>query len=150
MNTVPAVKAWYSFYVTLAPPLTAWRLRIMDEKLRPFERLQLPREFRRVFRKGRRVATPFLRVHYAPTNREYSRLGLVVRRKLGNAVRRNRVKRQLREVFRRHKYRLNGAFDVVLVPQGEPRSYHDYETTFRRFLSTASRSPAGARRSRRP
>ncbi len=121
------------------------RVKEPDEKLRPFERLKLPREYRRVFRKGRDLGTPFLRVYCVTTNRQHARLGLVVRRKLGNAVKRNRLKRQLREVFRRHKYQLGGACDVVLVPQGGLRSYSDYLGAFRRVLEARSTAAARSR-----
>jgi ribonuclease P protein component len=91
----------------------------MDQRLRPFERMQLPRDFRRVFQKGRRFGTAFLRIHFVPNHRPYSRLGLVVRRKLGKAATRNRLKRRLREVFRKHKYELDTPLDIVLVAERE-------------------------------
>ena len=43
------------------------------------------------------------------------RLGVVASRKVGNAVARNRARRLLREVFRRHRGECSGAFDVVIV-----------------------------------
>ena len=43
------------------------------------------------------------------------RLGVVTSRKVGDAVARVRARRRLREVFRRHRAQLRGAFDVVLI-----------------------------------
>ncbi|NCC50434.1 MAG: ribonuclease P protein component [Spartobacteria bacterium] len=44
------------------------------------------------------------------------RLGVVSSKKVGNAVRRNRARRRLREIFRRHRTQLvMGAYDLVLV-----------------------------------
>lgn len=43
------------------------------------------------------------------------RLGLTVSRKVGNAVVRNRVKRQVREWFRASRDQLEGAWDVVVI-----------------------------------
>ena len=43
------------------------------------------------------------------------RLGVVTGRKVGEAVERNRARRRLREVFRRHRHLFAGSWDVVLV-----------------------------------
>jgi ribonuclease P protein component len=44
-----------------------------------------------------------------------ARLGVTVSRKIGIAVVRNRVKRHVREVFRRHPERLLPAHDLVVI-----------------------------------
>jgi len=108
----------------------------MDEKLRPTERLHNSLEFERVFEQGRCFRTPWLRVHYRPNTEGCSRLGLVVSRRVGKAVLRNRVKRILREVFRRNKGRLPVHLDVVLVPQREPRTHAEYLEAFLRFAES--------------
>jgi len=46
---------------------------------------------------------------------QHARLGLAVSRKYGNAIRRNRLKRQLRERFRLSDVRTEGV-DVLVVP----------------------------------
>lgn len=110
----------------------------MDERLRPIERLQCSHEFRNVFDRGRCFRSRHLRVHYLPSGREFSRLGLVVTRKLGNAVARKGVKRHLREVYRRQKALIPWTMDVILLPRGEPRSHGDYLEAFLAFLKEAA------------
>jgi ribonuclease P protein component len=121
----------------------------MDERLRPTERLKLSSEYVSVLKGGLRFHSVCLRVHYRPNGRELSRLGLVVSRRVGDAVVRNRVKRLLREVFRRRKGLLPQPLDVVLGPQGEGRSLAEYAAAFGAFAAKASGASRSAPDSRR-
>ncbi len=47
-------------------------------------------------------------------------MGLVVSRKVGNAVVRNRVKRLCRECFRREVVKLPDGIDLVIIARGNP------------------------------
>jgi len=97
-------------------PLAAYRL---DQRFRPCERLRRRREFDRVYQKGKRLYLPYLKVLLLPNDLGYARLGLSVSRKFGKAVKRNRAKRILREIFRRHKELFPASHDVVLAPRTE-------------------------------
>ena len=112
----------------------------MEETLRPIERLRHGFEFRHVFDKGTCFRTPCLRIHYLPSPRELSRMGLVVTRRTGGAVSRTRIKRLLREVYRRNKKALPEAMDIVLVAQGRARTHAEYLASFLRFAAQASAS----------
>lgn len=80
----------------------------------PQARVRAKADFDRVFAHGRRVATPVLAVHYLADDGP-ARLGLAVSRKVDRrAVARNRIKRRLRDHFRRHRAALaTGAYVVV-------------------------------------
>ena len=86
-----------------------------DQRLQPSERLHHPREFRHVFRHGEKLVTPIFIFHILPTSAPCSRLGMAVSKRVGNAVVRNRVKRLIRELFRRYKTALQPTCDVVFV-----------------------------------
>lgn len=84
-------------------------------------RVRSKAEFARVFEQGRRFGHPLLALHLlhdAPDAADGARLGLAVSRKVDpRAVGRNRIKRVLREEFRRQRPLLApGAYVVVARP----------------------------------
>jgi len=81
------------------------------------ERLRRRKEFERVYRQGRRLRLPYLKLVLAPNELGLRRIGLSVSRRFGKAVRRNRAKRILREIFRRHKDIFPAAHDVIFIPR---------------------------------
>ena len=62
----------------------------------------------------------FLTILVAPAQTTRSRLGIVASKKIGDAVRRNRAKRLIRELFRRNQ---NSSpeirVDMVVIPRAE-------------------------------
>ncbi|MEX0791262.1 MAG: ribonuclease P protein component [Actinomycetota bacterium] len=79
------------------------------------DRLRSAAEFRRVFREGKAVSTPHLVVHTAKSsNAGAGRYGLVVSRKVGGAVARNRARRQARAAIELAGG-IRPGFDVVIV-----------------------------------
>ena len=88
---------------------------MVDQRLRPAERLRCPSAYRRVFEQGEKLVGSLFIMYVLPTAKPHSRLGLAVSKRIGNAVVRNHIKRCLREVFRRHKALLTPACDVVCV-----------------------------------
>jgi len=72
-------------------------------------------QFGRVKRSGKRIATRYFLVYLAPAATEIPRLGMIVTRKVGGAVRRNRCKRVLREAFRLSRHDFPAPVDLVVV-----------------------------------
>ena len=81
-------------------------------------RLSRSRDFDAVYRHGRSVSTRFLVLYWFPREDDASgepRLGLAVPKATGNAVVRNRIKRQLRESWRARLERVPPGRDYVLI-----------------------------------
>jgi ribonuclease P protein component len=80
-------------------------------------RLSRSRDFDAVYRQGRSTSTRFLVLYWFEREEDPGepRLGLAVPRAAGNAVARNRIKRQLRELWRARLERIPSGRDYVLI-----------------------------------
>jgi ribonuclease P protein component len=87
-------------------------------------RLRSPLDFARVRRQGRRVSGPLLTLSYTQrpdaadtamaVDAPLTRIGLSVSKRVGDAVRRNLVKRWLRESLRRGYAELAPGWDIIV------------------------------------
>lgn len=105
-------------------------------RFRKADRIRRRREYLAAQASGWRLKTPHFTVILAPPGGEpRPRLGLVVTRRLGKAVRRNRVKRLLREFFRRHREALPPQDIIILAKKGaETLTYDDVTRELARIL----------------
>jgi ribonuclease P protein component len=55
---------------------------------------------------------------YVNNNREHDRAAVIVSKKNGNAVQRNRIKRIFKEIFRNNKSNTPPYFDILIKPVG--------------------------------
>ena len=78
-------------------------------------RLVSNRQFQAVLARNLRVSNGLLTLYMAENECGYPRLGVSIGKSCGNAVVRNRLKRLLREVFRRSHDRIPAGFDYLLM-----------------------------------
>ncbi len=86
-----------------------------DQRFPKALRLLQRREFLEVQDGGQKVPSDCLLALVQRTGRPYSRIGLTVSSKVGNAVVRARLRRVLRELFRKRRTQWPAGLDVVLV-----------------------------------
>ncbi|PIQ96850.1 MAG: ribonuclease P protein component [Nitrospinae bacterium CG11_big_fil_rev_8_21_14_0_20_56_8] len=80
------------------------------------ERLAKREQFDKVLSRGKRKRVENLFTLYLlPNGHQQGRLGIIASRKVGSAVKRNLVKRRIREVFRKIKHRIRPAMDIVVI-----------------------------------
>ncbi len=109
----------------------------MNFRFTKAERLTLKKEFERVFREGKIFKNDKVVLYIIPSDLHNSRLGLVVSKKIGNAVRRNRAKRLLREAYRLNKHLLTRHVDIVAIPRhpfSSDLKLSDVEGGFKKLL----------------
>lgn len=84
---------------------------------RETSRLARPSDYRSVFQSGRRISDSHFVILSRANGLDRARLGLAISRKhIASAVRRNTVKRVIRESFRLHRAGLKG-LDIVVMAQ---------------------------------
>jgi ribonuclease P protein component len=90
--------------------------------------LRSPREFDAVYAAKTREARGPVTVYAKPNGLSHPRLGLSVSRKVGNAVKRNRIRRRLREAMRLMQHDFPAGYDLVIVVRPhEPQMLADYQ-----------------------
>ena len=90
-------------------------------------------EFRRLYNRGTSAVSPFFAIYCQKNRRGGSRLGITTGVKLGNAVKRNRVRRRIRELYRTNACDMIPGYDIVVVARNRA-VYSRYETMRRSYL----------------
>jgi ribonuclease P protein component len=93
-------------------------------------RIRKRSEFLALQRAGRRQSAPHFIVIIRCRNEPPARLGITTSRKVGSAPVRNRVRRLVREYFRRHRTRLLAPADVLVIARASAAGV-DYKTVER-------------------
>lgn len=79
------------------------------------EAIKFNREFKSLYYQGGSEVSRTVVIYYKKNRLSKNRLGLTVSKSIGNAVRRNRVKRLLKENYRLRENRIKKGYDIVLV-----------------------------------
>ncbi|MCZ6690143.1 MAG: ribonuclease P protein component [Planctomycetota bacterium] len=115
-----------------------------DQSFPPKARMHSKKEFDRVIRKGVQVSDALLRLRVlASEEGRDTRLGITIGRKAGRAVRRNRVRRLIREAFRAIRSELPPGLDIVVFPltqsRDDPFHLKDVKESLTRLVGKAGR-----------
>ncbi len=74
-------------------------------------------EYEAVYRSGRRCSSQQFAIFYRANGLERSRFGISVKKELGGAVVRNRIRRRIREILRRNDSEIPSGWDIVIHPR---------------------------------
>jgi ribonuclease P protein component len=120
------------------------------ERFPPAERLRRRADFLRCYRQGKRRQSHPALLYFLPNALGHPRLGITASRKVGEAVERHRLKRRIREIYRRSAERrqLPGV-DVVVHLKSEAKEVAfsalrvELERLLRAVAAASSRRQSG-------
>lgn len=110
-----------------------------DEGLGRHQRLTQPRLFEEAYAQRNKHVGRYMVLWLRSGEGAALRLGVVTSRKVGHAVIRTRSRRRLREVYRRNRHQLSGAYDVVLVARASLDGA-DWEDVVKDFTNLAAKA----------
>ena len=104
------------------------------------ERIRERKDYLKAFFKGEKIVDNCLVLFVLPTERKCTRLGISINKKVGRSVRRNRIKRILREIFRLNKHKLKKGHDIVFVVRkaATEKNYRQLEEIVLNLLKKAT------------
>jgi ribonuclease P protein component len=114
-----------------------------DRRFTAADRVRQRQEYQAVYEHGTRLSGSLMTVFFHPNTLGRARLGIAATRKIGSAVVRNRAKRRVRDLFRRH--RPSEAVDLVVIPRRELAEV-PFERVEREFCGILKRRQRGTAR----
>ncbi|HLZ52032.1 MAG TPA: ribonuclease P protein component [Candidatus Acidoferrum sp.] len=74
-------------------------------------------DFDAVYRAGKRRSSSHFTVFFRANHLPVSRFGFSIKKALGGAVVRNRIRRRIREIVRCHRQEIPAGWDIVIHPK---------------------------------
>jgi ribonuclease P protein component len=99
-------------------------------------------EYDAVYREGRRRSSREFAVFLRPNGLELSRFGWSIKKALGSAVKRNRMRRRIREIVRLHRQEIAPGWDIVIHPRSTVAT-ENFSTLSGELLKMLPRASAG-------
>ena len=91
----------------------------MPETFGPLERIRKKKDFLHLYKKGKRYRGKYFNLVYLSNASDFSRMAVVVSKKVGNADKRNKNKRWMRTLYRRNKPLLSNSLDIIFIVKRE-------------------------------
>ena len=114
---------------------------ISDEKFPKSERLLKTKEFSFVYKRGSCVRQGAISLYTLANSLTQNRMGISISSKrVKSAARRNRLKRVLRETYRRNRKYLKKGFDMVFVIKTDPGKFVSYKIVNEIFLKSIQKA----------
>ena len=97
------------------------------------ERIRKGNHFSQIKKRGNVFKTRKLIFNYVE-DCENSKLGIIVTKKVGNAVFRNSVRRWIKEIFRINRFNLSSALEIIIIPRTSAITFNELKRDFLYFV----------------
>jgi ribonuclease P protein component len=99
-------------------------------------------EYDAVYREGRRRSSREFAVFLRPNGLELTRFGWSIKKALGGAVKRNRMRRRIREIIRLNRQEIAPGWDIVIHPRSTVATAN-FSALSEELVKLLPRAPAG-------
>jgi ribonuclease P protein component len=106
----------------------------LDRSFKKEERLKNKKDFNKVFNDGKKIKKRYYLCFFLKNNINNNRIGLIVKKRIGNSVKRNYEKRILREFYKEFRNELNNYFDMIFILLRPDGDFLDKREDFKRIL----------------
>jgi ribonuclease P protein component len=80
-------------------------------------RLRKNLEFKKVYSGGKNYWNRNLTLYKKKNNLQETRFGITITKKVGKAVIRNKIRRRIKEIYRKNLYRIKSGYDLIIIPK---------------------------------
>ena len=95
------------------------------------------KEFNRIIDTGKKLVGNYFIIYYKDNNLKYSRYGISVGTKLGNAVTRNKYKRKIRMIITENNlYNYSKDIIILMRKQGLNKSYQELNNNLLKLIQS--------------
>ncbi|MFQ5455774.1 MAG: ribonuclease P protein component [Nitrospirota bacterium] len=97
-------------------------------------------EVKKTFEDGKRIKTVYFHFIYRKNLSGYTRTMIIIGKRFGNAVKRNRMKRVFREVLRLEKENIISGVDIIILPKNKAMKadFHFLRMVFKDIIKRES------------
>lgn len=106
--------------------------------MKKFNIVKKNEDFKKVIKNGRYYKNPCFVIYIYNNNLNHYRFGISVSKKLGNAVVRNKIKRQMRNIIDKYKNYYSNQLDYIIIVKKDynMRSFNEVENNFLTILES--------------
>ena len=78
-------------------------------------RLRKRYQYKYIYKSGKFLSEKAVTLHFVSSKTKFVKIGFAVTKKIGHAIKRNLVRRRLREIMRKHLPNIKENFNIIIV-----------------------------------